>query len=45
MIGIAYVITRDSMRRHLAGARAKDPVIPDRKPGRLRRRSAAGSVK
>jgi hypothetical protein len=45
MFGIAYVITRDSMRRHLAGARAKDPIIPDRRPGRLRRRSPAHSVK
>jgi hypothetical protein len=43
MLAIAYIITRDEMRRHLAGARADDPVIPERMP-RRRRRLSAGSA-
>jgi hypothetical protein len=45
MLSLAYIISRDEMRRRVTGARAEDPVLPERVPTRRRRRSAAGRVK
>ena len=44
MFTLAYIISRDEMRRRITGARAQDPVLPERPPHR-RRRSGAGLAK
>jgi hypothetical protein len=45
MLPFAFIISRDEMRRRVAGALAEDPVEPERMPRRRRRRSAGVTPK
>jgi hypothetical protein len=36
MFAVAYIISQDLVHRHTIGARATDPVLPDRVPRRQR---------
>jgi len=40
MFSVAYIISQDLMRRHTIGARASDPVVPERRRRRTRRSPA-----
>jgi hypothetical protein len=42
MFTLAYILSREEMRRRVNGALAQDPVLPERVPHRQSRRSGPG---